>query len=65
MAFTDEAMEFIEEMREAVQKQRPLQPIKTGACTYCPVCRMFIGKENQNYCDECGQKLDWKVIRTG
>ena len=35
---------------------------------YCPVCKRFVGldevsKYTRNYCDYCGQALDWSVIQ--
>ncbi len=28
----------------------------------CPRCNSTIEREHQNYCDECGQKLEWKNL---
>lgn len=42
-----------------------------GAYPICPQCGISLEREFQNFCDRCGQKLDWKqfkhaqVIRSG
>ncbi len=34
----------------------------SGASTFprCPRCAATLEREYMNYCDRCGQKLDWK-----
>lgn len=48
-------------IREALEKQIPMKPIKAEYDYNCPIC----GYEyliNQNYCQYCGQKLDWSEV---
>ena len=48
---------------EALEKQIPKKPImiKDTAETYyiCSECEMEVDKVDDNYCSDCGQKLDW------
>lgn len=48
---------------EALEKQIPKKPImvKDRAETYyiCSECEMEVDKFDDNYCSDCGQKLDW------
>ena len=48
---------------EALEKQIPKKPImrKDVAETYyiCPECEWGVDKFDDNYCSDCGQKLDW------
>ena len=48
---------------EALEKQIPKKPImrKDVAETYyiCPECEWEVDKFDDNYCSDCGQKLDW------
>lgn len=48
---------------EALEKQIPKKPImiKDTAETYyiCSECEMEVDKFDDNYCSDCGQKLDW------
>lgn len=52
-------------LKECVEKQiakKPDIPWDTQR-EQCPVCQgSFIGK--QNYCSECGQKIDWRAHQT-
>lgn len=34
-----------------------------GAYYLCPGCAVTLDREFQNYCDRCGQKLDWSGYR--
>lgn len=49
----------------ALEKQIPKKPLHQGYIYACPCCNneITIGstflRPNQNYCTECGQKLDW------
>ena len=49
---------------EALEKQIPKKPImvKDTAETYyiCSECEMEVDKVDDNYCSDCGQKLDWE-----
>lgn len=49
---------------EALEKQIPKKPImiKDVAETYyiCPECEWEVDKFDDNYCSDCGQKLDWE-----
>lgn len=61
----------LEEVREAVEKQRAKKPNNVGAEGYrytdtyrCPTCGgNFSGTGMANYCYHCGQKLDWEEIK--
>lgn len=48
---------------EELEKQIPKKPImrKDVAETYyiCPECEWEVDKFDDNYCSDCGQKLDW------
>lgn len=48
---------------EALEKHIPKKPImiKDTAETYyiCSECKMEVDKVDDNYCSDCGQKLDW------
>ena len=48
---------------EALEKQIPKKPImvKDVAETYyiCPECEWEVDRFDDNYCSDCGQKLDW------
>ena len=48
---------------EALEKQIPKKPImvKDTAETYyrCSECEWEVDKFDDNYCSDCGQKLDW------
>lgn len=73
--YLDELYELIEEHKKIKDKTTPKKPIVRGlsgamyTCVHtCPVCgkelivtnnETVIYKAKTNYCDECGQKLDW------
>lgn len=50
---------------EALEKQVPKKPLNktsefSGDYGYCPCCnKILCDFDNYNYCDKCGQKLDW------
>ena len=49
----------LEEVREAVEKQRKVKP-EDGE--YCPICHTFLKDEDDVpgfYCMNCGQHIDW------
>lgn len=49
----------LEEVREAVEKQRKVKP-EDGE--YCPICHTFLKDEDDVpgfYCMNCGQAIDW------
>ena len=57
------ALGTVEELKEAREKQVAKKPIEKEFynmphCS-CPICEGGLYYE-QEYCDECGQKLDWK-----
>ena len=64
-------IETLEEVREAVEKQRAKKPNNVGAEGYrytdtyrCPTCGgNFSGTGIANYCYHCGQKIDWEEIK--
>ena len=62
----------VEECREAVEKQKAKQAehskwigINGALYDLCPTCGTnlctdsFLGEQKENYCGNCGQKLDW------
>ena len=55
-----------EDIREAVDKQRPKKPNKTRwhgtMLNYCPGCGKGISSESIIYCNHCGQKIDWTGV---
>ena len=55
--------EEIDAAIESLEKQIPKKPImrKDVAETYyiCPECEWGVDKFDDNYCSDCGQKLDW------
>lgn len=60
----------IEECREAVEKRKPMKPVKTDTKGYrytdtyrCPTCGgNFSGTGIADYCYHCGQRLDWSEV---
>lgn len=62
-----ENMLTLNELIEALEKQIPKKPIEQGEgiSFNCPVCGNYVGyvaamaRETQNYCNECGQALEW------
>lgn len=54
-----EELGTLEEVREAVEKQRKVKP-EDGE--YCPICHTFLKDEDDVpgfYCMNCGQAIDW------
>lgn len=62
----------VEECRKAAEKQKPKQAehskwigINGALYDLCPTCGTnlctdsFLGEQKENYCGNCGQKLDW------
>ncbi len=50
----------LEEVREAVEKQKAKEPRATNRCYVCPRCGLVTSiKIKHNYCDACGQHIDW------
>ena len=54
---------YNEAVKIAMRKQRP-KKVKRGLNNMCAVCDNKL-KDNQIYCDVCGQRQDWQVIRNG
>ena len=67
-------LEKIEVLQELVDKVTPKKAVKLPEIEYgytheCPVCHQYVGTvceseeglyvEENEYCCECGQKLDW------
>ena len=51
-----------EECREAVEKQKKKTPRASNRCYVCPYCGLVTSLEiKHNYCDACGQHIDWNV----
>ena len=45
-------------IKRLVRKQRPAEPILNENETYtCPMCTKALHNHNQNFCQQCGQKL--------
>lgn len=67
----DELQEYkqlgtLEEVREAVEKQKAKEPRATNRCYVCPHCGLVTSlRAKRNYCDACGQKILWKVEEWG
>lgn len=50
----------LEEVREAVEKQKRKKPCASNRCYVCPHCGLVTSlKIKHNYCDACGQHIDW------
>lgn len=51
----------LEEVREAVEKQKRKKPrATTNRCYVCPHCGLVTSiKIKHNYCDACGQHINW------
>lgn len=50
----------LEEIREAVEKQKKKKPRASNRCYVCPHCGLVTSlKIKHNYCDACGQHIDW------
>ena len=56
-----EKLGTLEEVREAVEKQKRKKPrATTNRCYVCPHCGLVTSiKIKHNYCDACGQHIDW------
>lgn len=58
----------LEEVREVVERQKEKQVINIGKGDIlrfgtCPICNRRISTvEGGNYCQNCGQKLDWSEV---
>lgn len=54
----DECIWFM--CKEVINKQIPKKPIDDFRYKpkICPSCHAFL-KEYQNFCDNCGQKIEW------
>ncbi len=52
----------LEEVREAVEKQKRKKPCASNRCYVCPHCGLVASlRIKHNYCDACGQHIDWSV----
>ena len=58
----------LDEHRDAIEKQIPKKPIGTYTDFKCSVCGRRVrsgkgssSKQRDNFCQKCGQKLDWTV----
>ncbi|MDY3251235.1 MAG: zinc ribbon domain-containing protein [Candidatus Choladocola sp.] len=67
MRLMDELEEYkqlgtLEEVREAVEKQKAKEPRATNRCYVCPHCGLVTSlRAKRNYCEACGQKILWEV----
>lgn len=51
----------LEEVREAVEKQKKKKPRASNRCYVCPRCGLVTSiKIKHNYCDACGQHINWR-----
>lgn len=51
----------LEEVREAVEKQKKKKPRASNRCYVCPRCGLVTSlKIKHNYSDACGQHIDWR-----
>lgn len=61
----------LSETIDLVSYRRPLPitevvVLKSGSCyPRCPRCRLSIDREYMNYCDRCGQRLEWREFALG
>lgn len=65
---TDNQMDFVEEIEmgiQALEKQMPKKPKSRKNTTYafCPCCDS--GNLQNDYCTDCGQKIDWSETEKG
>jgi hypothetical protein len=44
---------------EAMKKQDPMKPLSSFGEYTCPMCEMTVA-EGDEYCWNCGQKIDWE-----
>ena len=55
-------------VRAALDYRRPMQVQELaryksgGTFPVCPRCGSAMEREYQNYCDRCGQRLDWRGL---
>lgn len=71
LLLTDEEVELwkqikqlgtLEEVQEAVEKQKRKKPCASNRCYVCPRCGLVTSlRIKHNYCDACGQHIDWSV----
>ncbi len=65
--------EWLEKAKEGLKKQIPKKPLNVEKHYYkCPCCKQDLGVSDddifvyenpiKNYCDNCGQALDWSDI---
>lgn len=52
----------LEKVRDAVEKQKRKKPCASNRCYVCPRCGLATSlRIKHNYCDACGQHIDWSV----
>ena len=64
MQFEDECVKkgfTFKSLLEAREKQIPKKPVGLQK-NICPNCSWHIVGRNQQYCSDCGQKLDWSEV---
>lgn len=46
-------------VNNAIERNTPKKPLDGGSDSFglCPICKHDLG--HTNYCDECGQAIDW------
>ena len=53
----------LEEVREAVEKQKRKKPCASNRCYVCHHCGLVTSlKTKHNYCDACGQRISWEEL---
>ena len=66
MGIKDELEEYkqlgtLEEVREALEKQKAKKPCASNRCYVCPHCGLVSSlKIKHNYCYACGQRISWE-----
>ena len=46
---------------KALEKQIPKEPDEDDTDFYCPCCERKYLNIYDNYCEDCGQKIDWSA----
>ena len=49
---------YFSQIEQALKRNEPIKPIKQNdSFGLCPICKTDLGRTN--YCETCGQHLDW------
>lgn len=49
----------------SIKKQIPKKPVVKAWHDYCPICYRELFGSKPNYCESCGQRLDWEEDNAG